>query len=45
MIDTPLTTATSYSDYINPQWVALLDLLDTSFWTDAVTLAKRVVKI
>src|SRR6202051_3673597 len=26
--DTRVNTATAYSDYVNPQWVALLDLLD-----------------
>ncbi len=30
LVGTPVSTATStsYSDYVNPQWVALLDLLD-----------------
>src|SRR6202795_3747634 len=26
--DTRVNTATAYSDYVNPQWVALLNLLD-----------------
>src|ERR1700688_3314774 len=26
--DTQVNTATAYSDYVNPQWVALLNLLD-----------------
>jgi len=28
LVDTSVSTTTSYSDYVNPQWVALLDLLD-----------------
>jgi ornithine--oxo-acid transaminase len=28
MSDTQVNTATTYSDYVNPQWVALLELLD-----------------
>jgi ornithine--oxo-acid transaminase len=28
VVDTQISTASSYSDYVNPQWVALLELLD-----------------
>ena len=28
LVDTSVSTTTAYSDYVNPQWVALLDLLD-----------------
>jgi hypothetical protein len=27
-IDTQVSAASSYFDYVNPQWVALLELLD-----------------
>src|ERR1700731_3188573 len=28
VVDTQISSASSYSDYVNPQWVALLELLD-----------------